>query len=173
MGARLSVLALRPRILQQGTEKHKLVFAAADMRQQEFHDQVSRQRLGVVSVLLASSHDKALKWSQRAHAGHIPLLLDECNMDGPGSRAGYCEASLCCHQTAFTTVDCSAATCRDKDRHDYICTSPAVIQCLTRLSSNTNEAWDIAPEVTMTQVMKEENNNGFSQILQVKTLHEL
>jgi len=146
------------------------VFAAADMRQHEFRNQLvaaGASNLHRVSVLLASTQDNALKWSQRAHT-HPNPLLSRSNMDGAGSRAGCCEASVCCHPEAFTTVDCSRANCCDKDRHDYVCSSPAVSACLGRLFDNMN--WDTGPEIAIAQVVAEEDKNRSKRTMQVKTL---
>ena len=171
MGARLAALAVKPRTLQQGLDRHKIVYIAADMLQQDFvHQLVSAAARDVhnVSVLLASAQDKALKWSQRAHTYPNPLL-DAENMDGSGSRAGSCATSLCCRQTAFTTIDCSGAQCCDRDNHDYICSSPAVIACLSSLFSDI-ASWDAGQQVSLVQTILEENNNGSRQALQVRTL---
>ncbi len=117
-------------------------------------------------MLLASSRDKALKYSSLVHT--LPhTFLDQEYMDGSGSRAGSCSTSFCCPEN-FATLDCSAASCSDSDRHDYVCSSPAVIACLQRLFNN--EAWDTAPEVIVRPVIAEENNNRNKRTLEVRTL---
>lgn len=139
------------------------------MLQQDFRDRLAATNLHRASVLLASNRDKALWWSQQAHT--VPhTALDAINMDGAGSRAGYCAGSLCCHPEAFTTLDCSAARCSDSDNHEYVCASPAVVACLTRLFDNT--AWNTAPQIVILPSSKQINNSGAQQMLQVNTLQE-
>jgi len=170
MGSRLGALAVGPQTLQRGTQPHKFVFAAADMRQQGFRQQLTAggtSNAHKVSVLLASSQDKALRYSSLVHT--IPhMLLNRRNMDGSGSRAGSYGTSLCCDPEHFATVDCSAARCSDSEQHDYVCSSPAVVACLQRLFDNV--AWDTAPEIVVMPVVAEENNNRDKRMLQVKTL---
>ena len=170
MGSRLAALAVGPQTLQQGTQPHKFVFAGADMRQQGFRQQLTAggaSNAHRVSVLLASSRDKALKYSSLVHT--VPhTLLSRHNMDASGSRAGSCGTSLCCDPEYFATVDCSAARCSDSERHDYVCSSPAVVACLQRLFNNV--AWDDAPGVVVMPLVAEENNNRDKRTLQVKTL---
>lgn len=159
MGSRLAALAVQPQTLQRGPQQHKFVYAAADMRQQDFRLRLAdggASNAHREAVLLASSRDKALKYSSLVHT--LPhTYLDKEYMDGSGSRAGSCTTSFCCHPEDFATLDCSAASCSDSERHDYVCSSPAVIACLQKLFNN--EAWDTAPEVIVRPVIAEENNN--------------
>ena len=170
MGSRLAALAVQPHTLKRGPQQHKFVYAAADMRQQDFLCRLAdggASNAHRESVLLASSRDKALKYSSLVHTLPHFFLDQEC-MDGSGSRAGSCSTSLCCHPENFATLDCSAASCSDSDRHDYVCSSPAVIACLQRLFNN--EAWDTAPEVIVRSVVAKMNNNRNIRTLEVKTL---
>ncbi|DBA92700.1 TPA: hypothetical protein ACH3X1_002910 [Trebouxia sp. C0004] len=170
MGGRLAALAVGPQTLPQGTQPHKSVFAAADMRRQGFQQQLTTggaSNAHIVSVLFASSRDKALRCSPLVHT--VPhTFLSRHNMDGSGSRAGSCGTSLCCDPEHFATVDCSAARCSDSLQHDYVCSSSAVVACLQKVFNNV--AWDNAPGVAVMPVGAEENNNRDKRMLQVKTL---
>ena len=122
MGGHLLAESIRECTL---TCPYKLVFAAADQRQQESQSCLSqvwqRHQNEAHFICLASQRDNALKVSAMAHA-----LV---NM--PGMRVGFqCRVSLCFDKDAFTTVDCTSAHCATQDttKHSYLFTSAAVWQ---------------------------------------------
>ncbi len=140
---------------------YKLVFVAADQRQQEFHSclsQVWQRRQNEAQFgCLASQHDKALKVSAVAHA--LPGMR-------AGQRAGQCRTSLCYDQDAFTTVECSAAHCaiQDTTKHSYIFTSAAVWQYIEAFCSGLELVHQLVERHL------ERNNNGQRETFQIHSL---
>lgn len=97
----------------------RILFAAADIEQNELVDVLRRRRPGNKILVLASDHDGALRWSAR-----LRRLL------GLRERAGSCEVSVClgARPDPFPTINCSgAATAADDSLgHSYAWFSPKV-----------------------------------------------
>ena len=106
MGSHRLVSALRRGILDSGLDTHRLVFAAADSLQQSF-SRLSSLNVEVAAqkcVLLTSSRDQALIWSDRARS--IPgfvgdAVLEDDNRISSGERAGFFGKSLCVGEPFF------------------------------------------------------------------------